>query len=125
MKANELMLGDWVYSSFSDIPCEVQYLELRESGYGSVKTSNVDGIKDIVSLYPIPLTPEILEKNGFVNYEEDEENFHNEDCVFIKQNLGGYGACLDKIRTISGIFHYVHELQHALRLCGIEKTIEL
>ena len=74
---------------------------------------------------PIPLSPEILEKNGFVPYEEDEESFHDENCVFLKQSLGGYGVCIDKNRTISGLFHYVHELQHALRLCGIEKEIVL
>ena len=73
----------------------------------------------------VSITPEILEKNGFVHYEEDEDSFRDKDCVFIKQNLGGYGVCLDKNRTVSGLFNYVHELQHALKLCGIEKTIEL
>lgn len=77
-------------------------------------------------LDPIPLTPEILEKNGWAHYEDDKDSFHDEDCVFLKQKEGGYGVCIDNVlRTISGIIHYVHELQQALRLCGIEKEIKL
>lgn len=134
MISQQLMLGDWVmlnpdlkkYYPFAGKPCMVIGLHDDDGAikieYDNGKYFWTDAEDDVIS---IPLTPEILEKNGFVHYEEDEESFHSEDCVFIKQNLGGYGACLDKIRTISGIFYYVHELQHVLKLCGIEKEIEL
>lgn len=124
MKIDELTIGDWVYSSFSDIPCKVQYLELLESGYGSVKTSNVDGIKDIASLYPIPLTPEILEKNGFTRYGQVYAN--------LQQWVGKFGdkrkSLLKNVRTgewgMNDVWiNYVHELQHVLKLCGIEKEL--
>lgn len=140
MKANELMVGDLVYSSFSDIPCKVQYLELRESGYGSVKTSNVDGIKDIASLSPIPLTPEILEKNGFVK-EEEERGFSEPYCVYVcddfqyvikiypKNLMDRYSRLYigeyDDNENASLLINHLHELQHALKLFGIDKTIEL
>ena len=65
MKANELMIGDWVYSTFCDKPCKVIGIEQYESEYANVKVTNVTGAKDINSIYFIPLTAEILEKNGF------------------------------------------------------------
>lgn len=135
MKANELMIGDFVFhEKYGNAIIETIDNDFGDNPSVKLISENIkhkDGYKygycwcDLNEIFSIPLTPEILEKNGFVHYEEDEDSFHNEDCVFIKQNLGGYGACLDKIRTVSGIFHYVHELQHALKLCGIDKTIEL
>jgi hypothetical protein len=65
LTCSDLMVGDYVYSTFSDKPCKVQAIELTEHEYGSVRVTGVDGVKDIVSLSPIPLTAEILEKNGF------------------------------------------------------------
>ena len=47
MKANELMIGDWVYSTFCDKPCKVVGVEQYESGYANVKVTNVSGAKDI------------------------------------------------------------------------------
>lgn len=128
MKANELMIGDWVdfyhpYEPEKKIVTRHCVTEVFECGL--IGISNHQNPVHADHIEPVKITPDILEKNGFVHYEEDEESFHDKDCVFIKQNLGEYGVCLDKIRTISGTFHYVHELQHALRLCGIDKEIEL
>ena len=106
-------------------------------------------------LDPIPLTPEILEKNGFrhphrpttsdgcesfideeyVWGEEGKRNFTVVTITFYKGLSNGVRV-LTKIETDcsheSGInmihscdIEYVHQLQHALRLCGIEKDIEL
>lgn len=138
MKANELMIGDWVYSSFSELPCKVTYLKLHESGYGSVETTNVVGVKDIESLSPIPLTPEILEKNGFKKFDfHDIEGQHqwswwldtltsvslwcrelNDDPKdgWMIRIEGTLAMCCHKVE-------YVHELQQTLRICGIEKEI--
>lgn len=135
MKANELMIGDWVYSAFSDIPCKVQLLELRESGYGSVKTTNVDGLKDIASLSPIPLTPEILEKNGFTHsfgdsdfydYEKWEKKVDDKTIRVIKDHDGLFCRVDDnKLTRSMGIAPAVHTMQNIIRIGGIEKSIEL
>lgn len=87
-------------------------------------------------LDPIPLTAEILEKNEFEmgssgNYwfsDEDEgleitffpkgKNYTNGAYDFVDI----YKGCLSIIELPVG---FVHELQHALRLCGIDKEIEL
>lgn len=67
-------------------------------------------------LDPIPLTPEILEKNfptaGELAWWPVEDGLHCES-----RNT-------DDI-MVSGVFRFVHQLQNALRLCGIEKSIEL
>lgn len=99
-------------------------------------------------LDPIPLTPEILEKNGFIEIivHKDEPTRWVWDCegkrggvsvriTFYKRPVKGV-RCLTRIGTESskdaGInsvrscdIDYVHELQRALRLCIIDKEIEL
>lgn len=79
---------------------------------------------------PIPITPKILEKNGF---SQARTNGH----IFIFQEKSGEviyyeygpkcGLTIDnQLATIQDLkIKYVHELQHCLKLCGIDKTIEL
>ena len=136
MEINELQIGDWVYSTFtlSKLPCKVTYLRLHESGYGSVETTNIIGVKDITSLSPILLTPEILEKNGFERapqvsdiepFDTDEEG--NKHYSYNKTFWGWLQP--DNIFCIPAngmgwlYLKYVHQLQHALRLYGISKEI--
>lgn len=92
-------------------------------------------------LEPIPLTPEILEKNGFV---EDKSVGYCERYIWadsmrlpqtvVEFSFGDDGAtmlnCWIKLNDGENNIHicdpsYVHQLQHALRLCGIEKEIIL
>ena len=126
MKASELMIDDWVL--INGTPRKIQAVDGFDDEIMSddeLYTLAEDRCHSEDKVDGVPITPEILEKNGWVHYEDDKDSFHGEDCVFLKQKEDGYGVCIDKVRTISGIIHYVHELQHALRLCGIEKEIEL
>lgn len=133
MKANEVMLGDWVMLTDPIHNGEkVQVKEIHSDDY-----ITVDG--GIVPMFePIPLTAEILEKNGFVKGNEvsdyppfdiDEEGnmyysykgehkfwgwWQPNNIYFIPANAMGN---LD--------IEFVHELQHALRLAGILKEIEI
>lgn len=103
---------------------------------------------DYEGLVGIPLTPEILEKNGFKKAESDflsqtwawaekSEKIYGRwvQITFYNKPINGV-SYLTKIETCSqkgdGVDHIhscdiesIHELQHALRLCGIEKEIEL
>lgn len=69
-------------------------------------------------LDPIPLTAEILEKNfpeptdGLTWFPE--EGGFNCHTYVPKCEINAFG-----------LFKYVHQLQNALRMCGIKKTIEL
>ena len=83
---------------------------------------------------PIPLTPEILEKNGF----EEGKRYDGLDVrVFSNGNISvsiPQYAKWNRVRVYddeglyelsSAIIYYVHQLQHALRLAGVGKEIEV
>ena len=136
MKAEDLMIGDWVSITEPD----------DFHGYtGKVRITNAEvnyimvDIPDmhlhdvfIEDLQPIPLTEEILEKNGF--------GFLDTSNNEIKSVWTGWWildglelGCFSNLKfpvyfNISDVnvkVNYVHELQHALKLCGIEKEIVL
>ena len=104
------MIGDWV-----QVPSELnRYKRIRS-------TFDMDSA---VLYKPIPLTPEILEKNGwektptgYVFYTDGKK--YDNSLWYI------FGSNTFVVNTAEFQIKYVHELQHALRLCGIEKEIEL
>ena len=63
---------------------------------------------------PIPITTEILEKNGWW-YDVEDMWLHDEVDFTIEKWNGRY-QCYD-INQIK--LYSVHQLQHALRLCGL------
>ena len=116
MKASDLMIGDWV-----QVPSELnRYKRLRS-------TFDMD---EAVLYEPISLTPEILEKIGFstepnIGYIIDD--YDGTQIIYDSWNNNlritkDYKTCLD-IEPFNDLT--MHELQHALRICGIEKKIEL
>ena len=78
---------------------------------------------------PIPLTAEILEKNEFVL--DDEWYIYTEQGINIAVAFRDDNEFVYDLSILTGSgsvdIHakYVHELQHAMRLCNINKTIEL
>ena len=138
MKANELMIGDWVcYCKANNWYTKVEAI----NNPGQTYISDVYGIKccrakddplcekapidffNVEILHPIPLTAEILKKNGFTKHAYGFSfqhfklygNLRNDDTVYFTININRKDITID----------YVHQLQHALRLCGIEKEIVL
>lgn len=128
MKANELMVGDWVDLSEEPnemIPCQVVGI-MPEELYEIQPNDTACDIIGYDMIRPIPLTPEILEKNGWdgINayrqyghasgvFNDDyqcEIGLYEDGRCFLVINDGEYS-----IYEING----VHELQHALRLCGL------
>lgn len=121
LKATDLMVGDWIM--FNDKPCQVKGLHSDDSAF-------LVGYKSpyfLIDAEPIPLTPEILEKNEF------EKNISN-----TRMRLDTYEYTLiyditDRLFTIFNEIYgtilvqksivNVHELQHILRLCKIDKEI--
>jgi hypothetical protein len=140
MKAKELMIGDWVMplkKKLKGIPGKVITID------GGTNVCWIDS-KDYSCLVPcsdverIPLTPEILEKNGFEKFDFSHFQIGDRRLVLdadgrwagplswhwvvteMDTNAKGQPVVLDYyVATIN----YVHELQHALRLCGIYKEI--
>jgi hypothetical protein len=135
LTGNELMIGDYLYWG-KDKVVKVQMIRKYGDNFG------IDAIyNDSVNLYfctdnddiysynidelkPIPLTPDILEKNGFTKELENGSHYrftlideHIKISILYARSVFQWLGPLD--------FKYVHELQHALRLCGIKKEIEI
>jgi hypothetical protein len=143
MKAEDLMVGDRVLL-FGDKPVKVDCI-----GNVEVYLSDENGIDWRVTyehIKPIPLTPEILKKNGFrwtgsgdstgmLSTPWGFDGIRYNIYVGLKKKTIEVHSAHPELRTeswrkvnkvsleVCGCF--VHELQHALRLCGIEKEIEL
>lgn len=129
MKANELMIGDWVrignrveqITKLKEVGNEQQFFSVY---YYHTEDKAEEGCC-IDEIQPIPLTAEILEKNGFIC--KGAWMISGED-LGLKQ-CGDYFKLLpyyyDYNTTGMCDIYYVHELQHALKLCGIDKEIVL
>lgn len=136
MKAKELMIGDWVQVpslidnvEHYDAWCKVKQLrdcDLDVVGFKELKYSEI---------IPIPLTPENLEKIGFVKYIAGQyvlPKMVGEILVSIMPMKGLPNANAEWLVAIKNGYTdvripitYIHELQHVLKTCGIKKEIEL
>ena len=125
MKANELMIGDWVvYNGDVDYTNPIQ-IEGMDIATGSLITSDREDV-GFDGIEPIPLTKEILEKNGVEDFD-CSFHFPEDDCLWLELNWEEDGLKWTVNYNEYDILplDYVHELQHALRLCGIDKEIVL
>ena len=131
MKTDELMIGDWVvYRGDAEYtnPVRIEGMDILTCELITEDREDVgfDGIE------PIPLTAEILEKNGLKpDTAEDAYKYcYRIESVSIVEcyaNAGGrYRAIISFGDTRLRItLMFVHQLQHALRLCEIEKEIKI
>lgn len=143
MKADELMVGDYLRVN-RDRLCIPEGKIVRVTEIDSENTFREKGLKGCARceavgdpwlsggiwcdyLDPIPLTPEILEKNGFSKSRLMGEQRHFTYYLAPSVSLLAiYDADFSlKIGDCARYIKYVHQLQHALRLCGIEKEITL
>ena len=72
----------------------------------------------------IPLTPEILENNGFLLAEENIWEFEDKEAYLIIEKFEDGFAWMGGDYNIAKI-DFVHQLQDALRLCGSHKEIRI
>lgn len=143
MKPQDIMIGDWVYVSknFTQKYHKIRALSNDEDDVLRGIYINEYGVENC-SVFspndtePIPLTPEILEKNGFKWLLTDSKSITyciNKPTINASKNkesgewlicVGPSGSTKKRFVEISCV-KYVHELQHALRLCKVEKEIVL
>mgnify|MGYP003292059541 CR=1 FL=1 len=125
MNTKELMIGDLIQSDLGTI-YRIKGVRDFEGGEVLVNTGKADIWYQCTLINPIPLTPEILEKNGFVKstIEEDVYNFPNNNKALKERGFAldyhGYGRWFITDHNLMKIL-YVHQLQHALRLCGLDE----
>ena len=134
MEAKELMLGDWCFCELNGKPEKVQAI------YEDKVMLDYNDLYPYDEIQPIPITPEILEKNGFKLKDEGEtyseyvsvwDKISIISFAFYKETICGVDTLLDCELGFAGgldrIHHchikYVHQLQNALWMCGIEKDI--
>ena len=109
MKTTELMIGDKVM---------VKVLSQIPNTYVLHTWTANDYSRDI-QVKPIPLTPEILEKNGWWYYIDDM--WQHEEVGFYIEKWNGRFQCYD-INDIK--LDSVHQLQQILRLCGLNELAD-
>ena len=123
---NDIMIGDWLYSiiynqTLHKKPIRVTGIRTDTDNPPHIKGDDTDVWYSLDTYEPIPLTEEILQKNfpdpseivwfpldtlpGYFNIYWEHPSFGDGE---IRLNI-----------------QYVHELQHILKLCNINKEIEL
>lgn len=120
LKPTDLMIGDWI--QFPDGTHRVYSID----GYNISWVSLNAGYHtyEISKLKPINLSSEILEKNGWKErptgyvFYTDGKRYDN-SLWYI------FGSNTFVVDNAEFQINYVHQLQHALKLCGIEKEIIL
>lgn len=146
MEVKDLMIGDWLFPYNETEARRVEHLTYQYEMSGKYDvvafdknpyTFNYTGF-----CKPVPITREILEKNGFVRcllrgsfVAYSEESYSNqtvEITLFNVENEYKYNQLhiCEFHHPNEVILHlmecnHVHKLQHAFRLCGIEKEIVL
>lgn len=115
------MIGDYVKQKNSGLLLKVDSIK---SPYITAIGECGQFIDD--SIEPIPLTAEILKKNHIPKTSLMGEQCHFTYWVWGIDLLAIYDADFSyRIGNEARKIKYVHQLQHILRLCKIEKEIEL
>ena len=145
MKANEFMIGDWVHSLLHDVDTTITDTEGPSDGVGDHRAYWLSDMECFERHFPdeidpIPLTKEILDKSGFIiiagpTYSISYYLKNGKDSIFItmfeKDSKPTFIQIMfssenndrPSLNYVANQPMYVHELQHILRLCGIEKEI--
>lgn len=129
MKVTELMIGDYVkYQGYNYIIEEISTKGWIHLIHPEVKVRvNMTSDYIIDLLEPILLTPEILKANGFeqnINYEDDY-SFEDTTIIFKYNDKYLFTASINGSKGMLYLCaNYVHELQHALKICGLNKLAD-
>lgn len=151
LKATDIMVGDWVH--LINTSHNVSFPEngvIQDEGYTTIRTPikittvsencvsyYSNKLKSYITLSieeiePIPLTPDILEKNGFerenliTSYNHytgiDNRVSLNDDfyCMNSRNKWNVYIDSEDYCTIANCELTYLHELQHLLTLCKID-----
>ena len=140
MKIRELSIGDWVMNLYANKPSRVIGLRtMFQDTYEIIAVSDdtqymlIEDNKELHNFEPIPLTPEILEKNGFVKKNYDNGKMWDWWCdnvlvrKFADEDIYRFIVVFNSkhYTTMMVVGKHTHQLQHALRLAGVGKEIEI
>lgn len=142
MKAQGLMIGDLVRVNKDVCIKKGTIVEVRSVDAdnnapglglsGSITCVPIDDEQNsggvwVKYLDPIPITRAILEKNGFIpdNFSPYYLPIEDGSIRFSEHQYGLYCNILRSYQRYDGVCNYVHQFQHALRICGIDKEITI
>lgn len=120
IRCRDLMVGDWV-ANRNGSPMQIVAVD-EDNAYaceGNEERPWIFGDDEGYEPEPIELTPKILEKNGW--WFDTEDMWRHDEVDFGIESWKGRFKCYD----ISQIkLDLVHQLQHALRLCGLNELAD-
>lgn len=130
LKISDLSAGDWVQDG-NGIIAKVRGIENWSDGYilnvqtvsGSICTLSVTGA------LPIPIKAEVLEKNGFERSTSQFIVYHSDKVWISYDKPSETWSVTMYINDFTSNLHanilHIHQFQHALRLAGVDKEINL
>ena len=128
MKCKELMVGDFCRSGhgfpmqITNVGDDYAYATFEGNEGEPWEFNDKDEQPE-----PIPLTPEILEKNGFIKVNSQRYDYGNPDTdCYVKVNPKKNMIHVNGRNANSNLYShsFVHELQRALRLCGLDEIAD-
>lgn len=140
LKISDLSVGDWVM--VNERPRKISVLANVWNGLNEVLVGYVTHVypggyngvfyKPIEKIKPIPITAEILEKNGFESTTKPNVFIltHGKLQLYVSNEFDGWTMSFVNFMKRLCILQvirksYIHDLQHALRLAGVDKEINL
>ncbi len=135
LKVSDLSVGDWVRWKVYDKTYDICISQITDILLRGVHDGIEYGMK-MTQLSPIPITAEMLEKNGFVRGKRG--GFYHyllldkNRTLYIHASTNGWrvqitydAAGILRTTYLMPDINSVHGLQHALRLAGLDKEINL
>lgn len=130
MKANNIMIDDYLYNGHNMETFQVKRVTTK------TVMNNDGGYLNLIDLKPIPLTTDILSKLGFEIRENNtavwkkltDDGSDFEEFILIDLEIPSLCHVEKNIKPkalFEGTIKYVHELQHIVRLVGVNLEIKL
>ena len=131
LKISDLSVGDWV--EYEGLHYPITFVGYGEGGDGSlvnlIRPDLSCFICKISDIHPIPITAEILEKYGFVRSTSQFIVYHTDKVWISYDKPSETWSVTMYINDVTSNLHanilHIHQLQHALRLAGVDKEINL
>jgi len=131
MELNELMIGDWV--SYKGTPHKINGIEDNHLYLKNSNGSVIMALPDEIT--PVQITKEILVKNGFQFTICREYRYKNDlvDVTLCTPKPGMFWIAIKNgestnttdFHYLESYISYVHEFQHGLHTCKLDKSIEI
>lgn len=134
LKISDLSVGDWVHHDFYEVDMRVVNIYGNRESVIAASRSNRGITCHLDHFTPIPITAEILEANGWEKGRRGEVYHYlrldKNSTLYVHASTNGWrveitydAAGILRTTHLMPDVVSVHQLQHILRLAGVEKEI--